>query len=44
MTRVLKRTGGDRPRAEVKRPPVGAVGRCRCGRTDRGCFVKDAAL
>lgn len=33
MTPVLQRTSGDRPRAEAKRPPVGAVGRCRCWRT-----------
>ena len=33
MTAALHRTGGDRPRAEAKRPPGGAVGRCRCWRT-----------
>mgnify|MGYP001171026166 CR=1 FL=1 len=33
MTPVSQRTGGDRPRVEAKRPPVGAVGRCRCSRT-----------
>ena len=33
MTPVSQRTGGDRLRTEAKRPPVGAVGRCRCWRT-----------
>jgi len=36
MTAARQNTGGDRPRAEAKRPPGGAVGRCRCGRTGGG--------
>jgi hypothetical protein len=33
MTAATLRTGSDRLRTEAKRPPGGAVGRCRCGRT-----------
>lgn len=33
MTAALHGTGDDQPRAGVKRPPRGAVGRCRCWRT-----------
>lgn len=48
MTSSLHGTGGDRPRAGVKRPPGGAVGRCRCWRTGGNfaparCF-KDSPL
>ncbi len=31
--RPFPQLSGDRPRAGVKRPPGGAVGRCRCWRT-----------
>ena len=48
MTAALRCTGGDRPRVGAKRPPGGAVGRCRCGRTGGGlapepCGKDDAA-
>ena len=48
MTSSLHGTGGDRPRAGVKRPPGGAVGRGRCWRTGANfaparCF-KDSPL
>lgn len=36
MTSALHGTGGARPRAGVKRPPGGAVGRCRGWRTGGG--------
>ena len=36
MIPVLRHTGIDRPRAEAKRPPGGAAGRCRCLRTGQG--------
>lgn len=39
MTPALQGAGGDRMRAEAKRPPGGgAVGRCRCWRTGGGVF------
>jgi hypothetical protein len=48
MTAALHGNGGGRARVGAKRPPGGAVGRCRCWRTGGGlapelCGKDDAA-